>query len=41
MEVMHKAYISAKTGKKQEITTPFKIWWNKEKEIQNFNKKYI
>lgn len=41
MEVMHKAYISAKTGKVQKITTPFKIWWNKEKPIQDFKGKYI
>ncbi|MCX7698516.1 MAG: Gfo/Idh/MocA family oxidoreductase [Candidatus Goldbacteria bacterium] len=41
VEVMHKAYISAKTGKIQKITTPFRIWWNKEKEIQNFKEKYL
>lgn len=41
MEVMHKAYISAKTGKTQKITTPFKIWWNKEKDLQNFKKKFV
>ncbi len=41
MEVMHKAYVSAKTGKTQRIITPFKIWWNKEKNIQNFKNKYI
>lgn len=41
MEVMHKAYVSAKTGRKQKITTPFRVWWDKEKEIQKFNNKYI
>lgn len=41
IEVMHKAYVSARTGRVQKIITPFKIWWNKEKEIQEFGKKYI
>ncbi len=41
MEVMHKVYVSAKTGKTQKITTNFKIWWDKEKDIQNFKKKYV
>jgi len=41
IEVMHKAYISAKTGKVQKIKTPFKVWWNKEKNIQNYKEKYI
>lgn len=36
MEVMDKAYLSSKTGKAQKITTPFKIWWKKEKGIQKF-----
>jgi predicted dehydrogenase len=36
MEVMDKAYLSAKTGMTQKITTPFKVWWKKEKKIQNF-----
>jgi len=37
MEVMDKAYVSAKTGKVQIIETPFKVWWDKEKTIQKFN----
>jgi predicted dehydrogenase len=37
MEVMDAAYKSAKTGKAVKITTPFKMWWDKEKSIQNFN----
>ncbi|MCE5301399.1 MAG: Gfo/Idh/MocA family oxidoreductase [Spirochaetia bacterium] len=37
MEVMDKAYLSAKTGKAQKITTDFKMWWPKEKTIQKFN----
>ena len=36
MEVMDKAYLSAKTGKAQKITSWFKVWWKKEKGIQNF-----
>ncbi len=36
MEVMDKAYLSSKTGKAQKITTPFKVWWKKEKGIQKF-----
>jgi predicted dehydrogenase len=41
MEVMDKAYLSAKTGKSQKITTPFKMWWKKEKSIQDFDKEYV
>ena len=37
MEVMDKAYASAKTGKAQIINTPFRVWWDKEKTIQKFN----
>lgn len=36
MEVMDKAYLSAKTGKTQKITTTFKMWWKKERGIQKF-----
>ncbi len=36
MEVMHKAYISSKTGRVQSIETPFRLWWEKEKTIQEF-----
>jgi len=35
-EVMHKAYVSAGTGKVQSIETPFRVWWDKEKTIQEF-----
>lgn len=41
VEVMHKAYLSAKTGRTQKITTPFRMWWDKEKDIQNFKNKYV
>ena len=41
MEVMNKAYLSAKTGKTQKITTGFKVWWNKEKGIQSYRNEYI
>jgi hypothetical protein len=41
MEVMDKAYKSAKTGKTQKITTGFRVWWKKEKTIQNYKKEYI
>ncbi len=41
MEIMHKAYVSSKTGKVQKINTPFKMWWPKEKRIQNLKEKFI
>jgi UDP-N-acetylglucosamine 3-dehydrogenase len=41
MEVMDRAYLSAKTGKTQKITTGFKMWWPKEKSIQNLKNTYI
>jgi predicted dehydrogenase len=41
MEVIDKAYLSAKTGKTQKITTGFKMWWPKEKNIQNFMNTYV
>lgn len=37
MEVMDRAYLSSRTGKAQKITTPFRVWWNKEKSIQTYN----
>jgi predicted dehydrogenase len=41
MEVMDKAYASSRTGKAQKITTGFKMWWKKEKAIQNFKSEYV
>jgi len=41
MEIMHKAYVSSKTGKTQKIVTPFKMWWPKEKDIQNLKEEFI
>lgn len=41
IEVIHKAYLSAKTGKVQKITTPFKIWWDKEKTIQKLKNNFL
>ena len=41
MEVMDKAYVSARTGKAQKITTGFKMWWPKEPGIQKFRGEYI
>jgi predicted dehydrogenase len=38
MEVMHKAYVAAKTGKTQKIVSNFRVWWKKEKTIQKYNK---
>jgi predicted dehydrogenase len=41
MEVMHKAYVSSRTGKVQKLTTPFRMWWPKERRIQDFRAEYI
>lgn len=41
MEVMDKAYLSAKTGKTQKITTDFRVWWPKEKSIQSLKSEFV
>lgn len=41
IEILHKAYLSSKNGKVQKINSDFKIWWDKEKSIQEFKKQYI
>ena len=41
MEVMDKGYLSSITGRAQKISTGFRIWWNKEKSIQNLKGKFI
>jgi len=41
MEAMHKGYVSAATGKTQKIKSGFRMWWNKEKHIQNFKGSYV
>jgi predicted dehydrogenase len=41
MEVMDKAYKAAATGKTQEITTKFKVWWNKSDSIQKYKGEFI
>jgi len=40
-EVMDKAYLSAKTGRAQKITTGFRMWWNKEKGLQEYRKTFV
>jgi len=41
MEVMDKAYISSRTGKTQKIMTGFRMWWPKERKIQDFKSEFI
>ncbi len=41
MEVMDRAYLSAKTGKTQKIATGFRVWWGKEKSVQDFSREYV
>ncbi len=41
MEILHKGYTASRTGRTQKISTGFKVWWRKEKNIMSFKNKFI